>query len=230
MGHEHTGTDDNSGFGTALSTIAPGRQQALLARLFGLLAAGERLAQHLARLQMRLAPTRREARFLRAQVRQEQLHAGVFELAQRRLTDEPEPLDVLYEPFRQQVQRAAAVGDYYECIVATQVVLEHVGESLLRRLDVGMERRGAGLRRLRRLFLAQESAHHAFGQRVLREALADGRCDPLWLARCAESYLSHVPQWFASEHALSEAYDFDADTLVDSIRNELVLLQDLHQP
>ena len=45
------------------------------------LALGERIAQHSATRQARLAPTARAARFFRARARHEALHARVFDLA-----------------------------------------------------------------------------------------------------------------------------------------------------
>lgn len=229
MDHEHLGADDHGRFDLALTIVEPDRRQAL-AGLFGLLAAGERLAHSVALLQSQLAPTRREARFFRTQARQEHLHAAVFELAQHRLAVASGRVDDPYHSFRQRVEQAASAGAYYESIVATQVILEHVGESLLCRLDAGIERRGGGLRRLRRLFLAQENAHHAFGRRVLREAIASGQCDPHWVARRAEPYLEQVPRWFERERALTETFGFDTHALVRAIGSELAALGQMREP
>ena len=58
------------------------------------------------------------------------------------------------------VSLVAAACLLVEAVIATQVVLEALGEALLARLDAGLARHGAGLQRLRRLLRQQQSRHH----------------------------------------------------------------------
>ena len=65
-----------------LSTLElPATQRAAMGLFLRHLALGERIAQHSATRQARLAPTARAARFFRARARHEALHARVFDLA-----------------------------------------------------------------------------------------------------------------------------------------------------
>jgi hypothetical protein len=136
---------------------------------------GERIAQRIAGRQVALAPDTRAARFFRSQARQEGLHARVFDTAARWLHAAPGelPRDP-YDAYEQHLQRAADRGDYAETVVGTQIVLEALGEVLLARLEGGLARHGAGFGMLRRMMLAQEAAHHAFGQAAVASMLGAG--------------------------------------------------------
>ena len=68
----------------------------------------------------------------------------------------------------------SARGDFPETVIGTQIVLEALGEVLLARLERGLVRHGTGLVRLRRMILAQEAAHHAFGCALVAALLAAG--------------------------------------------------------
>ncbi len=149
----------------ALSTLElPATRREAIGLFLRHLALGERVAQHGAARQARLAPTPRAARFFRAQARHEALHASVFDLAAAGLGAAAlAPAPCPYRAYDAQLATAAQRGDYADTVVGTQLVLEALGEILLDRLDAGLERHGTGLHRLRRLLRAQEAAHHAFG-------------------------------------------------------------------
>ncbi len=148
-----------------LSTVElPATRRAAMGLFLRHLALGERVAQHSAARQARLAPSARAARFFRAQARHEALHAQVFDFAASSLGAAALTLDPCpYHAYDAQLAVAAQRGDYAGTVVGTQLVLEALGEILLDRLDAGLERHGTGLHRLRRLLRAQEAAHHAFG-------------------------------------------------------------------
>ena len=152
-----------------------------ITRLLRFLERGERLAHDCARAQAALAwETRRDSgmsRFLLGQARQEGYHAVAFQgaiawLAPRHLDACPllEPL----ERYRVLLEAALRRGDFTETLLAEQIILEGLGEAILKRIEAGLLKRNAPFGRLRRLLLHQEEAHHAFGCRALERALARG--------------------------------------------------------
>lgn len=155
-------------------SMAGDRRQAL-GLLLRHLALGERVAQAAAARQATIAPDQRCARFLRSQARHEALHARLFDtcaagLGAPALVLSPCP----YAEYETRLLAATRRGAFAETVVGTQIVLEALGEVLLMRLERGLQRQGAGLVRWRRLILAQEAAHHAFGRALVATLLADG--------------------------------------------------------
>jgi hypothetical protein len=178
--------------------LAPERRAAL-ALFLRHLARGERVAQSLAGRQAAIAPTRHERRFLRAQARQEAMHALLFDtaaswLGARALALDPCP----YAAFEARASAAVERGDLVESLIATQIVLEALGEVLLERLDRGLARHGAGFQRLRRVLLRQEAAHHAFGRRIVERARAGLVPASSALPALALPYLDFVDAMIAS--------------------------------
>lgn len=205
----------------AASLLTTGQDRRLAGRLFALLAAGERLAEHVAGIEARLAPNAREARFFRAQARHERLHALTFHRVQRVLLPSSPAADAVYEPFRRRVDAAAQAGLYLECVLATQVILENVGERLLGELDAALTCRGVGFQRLRRLFIEQEAAHHAFGRALIRDALSKGYWSGAALLSKAEPYLAEVASWLTGEAAMADSFTFDRRSVVSAVAGEL---------
>jgi hypothetical protein len=159
-----------------------------------LLARGERVAQRMATRQAKIATEPRMVRFLRSQARQEHMHALIFDGFARALgAPSPRLDDDPYRIYALQLQDAADRGDFHETVLGTQVVLEALGEVLLERLDRGIARRGDFLLRLRRRILAQEAAHHAFGEAILAAATtADRQCSPRRNEDILQHYLHHA--------------------------------------
>ena len=175
-----------------LAVVAPPVAAARRAAIGGLLrhlAHGERVAERIARGQARLAQDARAARFFASQARQEAAHARVFDTAAvwLRVPAGAVPANS-YDRYERRVQTALDRGDFVEAVIATQVVLEALGEALLARLDAGLARHGAGLHALRRRILAQEAAHHAFGRAQVGAWLDDGALSPADLARHLHDY------------------------------------------
>jgi hypothetical protein len=180
-----------------------------LARLLTFLEHGERLAHTCARAQAALAPDEPMRRFLLGQARQEAFHAGVFQgvvawLAPRRLGDCP-PLASL-ERYRVLIEEAIRARNFPETLLAEQIILEGLGEAILKRIEAGLVKRKAGFGRLRRLLLHQEEAHHDFGRRALDRAFAAGETSPDALRSRGQEYL-----------ALTEAMIVTLSELFDSI-------------
>ncbi len=152
-----------------------------IARLLRFLEQGERVAHDCARAQATLASEAggdsRMSRFLLGQARQEAYHAVAFQgaiawLAPRHLGICPllEPL----ERYRLLLESALRRGDFAETLLAEQIILEGLGEAILKRIEAGLVKRNAPFGRLRRILLHQEEAHHGFGCRALERALARG--------------------------------------------------------
>ncbi len=182
-----------------------------IARLLMFLEHGERMAHDCATAQVSLALESGQQRFLRSQARQETAHALVFQgvvawLAPRHLGKCP--FLPAMEEYRQILRSAINRGDFFETVLAEQVILEGLGEAVLTRIERGLVKRGAPFTRVRRVLLHQEEAHHWFGRRTLERAMADGRVDRETLRHRAEDYLALTDQmvFFLSDlfHSLAE--------------------------
>ena len=181
-----------------------------ISRMLLLLKRGEEVARDCARLQAKLkaddAP--RVARFLRSQSRQENFHAqtlqaAVLWLAPKQLRHKPQSpaMETLY----QRCCQAIAEGRYAESILAIQIVLEGMGEVVLRAIDSDMERRKMGLRKLRHIIVHQEVAHHTFGLRQLDGAIAAEQREPAEMITLSQEYLDLSERIFAD---LSEVFAY----------------------
>lgn len=178
-----------------------------IARLLTFLQHGEEMAHDCARRQARLAADQRRRRFLNSQARQEAMHAIVFQsaiawLAPRHVGDAPF-LPAL-DQYRRLLDEALKRKDFYETMLAEQVILEGLGEAILMRIEDGLARRQAPFGRLRRILLRQEEAHHQFGRRLLEEGMAAGELDAGALQSRAQLYLGLTD---AIILALSDLFD-----------------------
>jgi hypothetical protein len=195
-----------------------------IARLLTFLADGERLANACARAQASLVTDPRERAFLLGQARQEAIHAMVFQtaiawLAPRYLGNEP-VLAPLQE-YRKRIFDALSRQDVIESLLAEQVILEGLGEALLNRIESGLVRRAAPFRRLRRMLLQQEEAHHGFGRRMLERAMAEHRTDAATLRRLAVDYLGLTERMVIGLRNLFESIDEDPEAWADDVRKFL---------
>jgi hypothetical protein len=148
-----------------------------IARLFQVLIAGERLAQECAHRQAVMAPDRKMRHFLATQAKQEGFHAQVFQraasaLAARAKTFDSPALSAI-KHFRERLFADLDSGNLAGSVVGMQVVLEGMGTVVLKEMDMALSRHGDRFVRLRRTFLQQEQAHHAFGLRSLERLCAD---------------------------------------------------------
>ncbi|MCP9472956.1 MAG: hypothetical protein NNA30_09520 [Nitrospira sp.] len=178
-----------------------------IARLLTFLEYGERMAQDCAGRQASLVTDARASWFLRSQARQETMHAYVFQgaiawLAPRHLRDAPflPPL----EEYRRKLDDALDRRDLHESLLAEQIILEGLGEAILNRIEAGLAKREAPFRRVRRVLLYQEEAHHAFGERMIDRAIDRGQADRVELRRKAQDYLALTQ---AMVLALAELFD-----------------------
>jgi hypothetical protein len=193
-----------------------------IARLLTFLRHGEEMAYDCARRQARLAPS--QSRFLNGQARQEAMHAVVFQgaiawLAPRHLGDIP--FLAALDQYRRLLDEAVERGDFYETILAEQVILEGLGEAILMRIENGLARRQAPFGRLRRILLRQEEAHHQFGRRLLEEAIDSGKLDRAGVCNRARLYLGLTDAMVVALSDLFDSIQEDASAWASDVRNVL---------
>lgn len=194
-----------------------------VARLLGFLQHGEWLARDVAARQARLAAAPALRCFFATQSRQELFHAAVFQgavhwLAPRGVKDIPGLPEL--ERYRTLTEAAIARGDLAESVLALQVLFEALGDVAFEAIDTGIERRGGGFGRLRRVLRAQEQGHHAFGVRLLNQlaASADAR---RWLQQRAQDYLELVSGMLAGLDGLFVHFDEDPRDYLAGFRRRL---------
>ncbi len=145
-----------------------------LAQLFMFMILDEQLAHDCAQAQISLAPERGMQIFLAGQARQEGYHALAFQGAIRWLTPKSSQSSSIsnhMNQYRQLVEAAIVRQDFAETLLAEQIILEGLGEAILKKIEVGLVKRGAPFQRLRRMLIHQEEAHHQFGLRVLSKMI-----------------------------------------------------------
>lgn len=181
------------------------------ARLFTVLARGEAMAHDCARRQAELVDDRRSRRFLQVQALQERAHRMLFDNAADWLAPQQKRvLPPAMIEFEQRLQQALARGDLTESLVASQVVLEGLGEQILSRLNRGLDNQGICFTRQRRLLLHQEQSHFAFGQRLLQQRLQAGQARRGQVQELAGSYLLLVRDIVAEMAEVFDVLDEDA--------------------
>lgn len=193
-----------------MNTLSP-EQRTQTARLFAVLEYGERLAHECARRQAGLIDDKRAQRFLLAQARQENTHALLF----RKAADWLAPKQAFSPPpalldFGGRLQHALSRDDLTESLVASQIVLEGLGEQILARLNQSMDHYGIGFSRQRHLLLRQEQGHYAFGVRTLEQRLRLGHARIEHVHELADDYLRRIHGITAEMADVFAALDADA--------------------
>lgn len=187
-----------------------------LASLFSLLAEGEALAARAAREQAEFCSELRQQRFFRAQARQEQFHHLVFGRAAAFFGGTRSSNRALAAYVRK-VEHALQNQALFESVIAVQVVLEGLGEVMLKRLDAGIAKRGLGFTRLRRLILEQEKSHHRFGESLIvewQEQATQMRC-------ISSPYLDLVDEVIDEAHLITDFLHLDPAILRTEVRATL---------
>ena len=186
-----------------------------IARLFAFLLQGEQLALDCSRQQVDLFEDRAARQFLRNQSRQEKLHSRVFKagigiLAPRGVSEVPGKQQMA--DYRRLVEEALGRGDATESLLAMQIILEGLGDVLVKRIDAGFELRGIGglCRRVRHLIVGQEDAHHAFGLNRF-EALFAEREIPDYLLRRSQDYLGLLDELVNAVSPMFAYFDESVD-------------------
>ena len=149
-------------------------EHAHLAQLLTFMVLGENLAHDCARAQIALTREQKMQTFLAGQSRQEGYHAFVFQGAIHWLSPRfkhPSPISSHMKEYRDLLEAAIHRKDFAETLLAEQIILEGLGEAILKRIDAGLLKRGAPFARLRRKLIHQEEAHYQFGLRALSKIL-----------------------------------------------------------
>lgn len=199
-------------------------EKAPIARLLTFLEYGERMARDCAGKQAALVTDARAGRFLQSQARQEAMHAYVFQgviawLAPRHLGDAPF-LPAL-EEYRRKLDDALDRLDLHESFLAEQIILEGLGEAILNRIEAGLAKRDAPFRRVRRILLCQEEAHHAFGERMIDRAIDRGQADRADLRRRAQDYLALTQAMVLALADLFDSIEEDPAAWVSDVKKYL---------
>ena len=193
-------------------------QREQTARLFAVLAHGEVMAHDCARQQAALVNDRRAHRFLQVQAQQERVHRILFDRAAGLMAPKQKRvIPPTMIAFERRLQQALARADLTESLVASQVVLEGLGEQILARLNRGLDEQGIGLSRQRRVLLRQEQGHYAFGQRMLQQRLQGGQARIGQVQELAGSYLLLVTAMIAEMAEVFAALDEDAAEYTDGL-------------
>lgn len=187
-----------------------------IARLFHALWHGECIARDAAAWQARICGEPKLQRFFALQATQEALHATVFHAAATLLAPRGRslrtPAIVVLDDYRRRLDDDLAAGDLAGSVVGLQVVLEGLGDVVLKRLNPELNRHGARFAPWQKLLLAQEDIHHAFGCRWVKRCSAAAL--PA-LAASARDYLSLGTRLLAASeelfgYGLSTAASYDA--------------------
>lgn len=188
------------------------------ARLFTALARGEVMAYDCARQQAELVDDRYSRRFLQVQMRQELAHRMLFDSAANWLVlKQKRVLPPTMIKFEQRLQQTLVRGDLTESIVASQVVLEGLGEQILCRLNRGLDNLGIGLKRQRSILLRQEQGHFSFGQKLLQRRLQSGQACNGQVQELAGSYLLLVSDILAEMAEVFDVLDEDASEYTNGL-------------
>ena len=148
-----------------------------IARLFHLLWQGECIARDAAGVQARICRDPKVRRFFALQAGQEALHATVFHgaatLLARRGCSLRTPAIAVLDDYRRRLDDDLAAGDLAGSVVGLQVVLEGLGDVVLKRLNPELNGHGARFAPWQKMLLAQEDTHHAFGCRWVEHSPSD---------------------------------------------------------
>ena len=195
-----------------------------LARLLKFIELGEQIAHDCAQAQAALAPEPGMQKFLSGQARQEQFHALSFKwaigwLAPRHVG--PVPFLKPLERYRQRLDAAIQQKNFIELLLAEQIILEGLGEGILKKIEVGLVKRHAPFQRLRRILIHQEEAHHAFGNRALQRAMDREETTVENLRDQAQEYLALAETMMTSVTDLFEAIDEDPNEYITAFHEHL---------
>ncbi len=186
-------------------------EHAHLAQLLTFMELGEQLARDCAHQQTSLAPEPGMKTFLAGQSRQEGYHAVVFHGAIRWLapkTVHTTPITDHMQNYRELISSAIARQDFAETLVAEQIILEGLGEAILKKIDVGLAKRGAPFTRLRRMLIHQEEAHYQFGLRILSNMIEKGEESLDSLRQKSKMYLPLAKTMlFSAEEAFTSIHE-----------------------
>ena len=162
--------------------------------------------------------------FLAGQARQEGYHALAFQGAIRWLTPKSYQSSIIsnhMNQYRQLVEAAIVRQDFAETLLAEQIILEGLGEAILKKIELGLVKRGAPFQRLRRMLIHQEEAHHQFGLRVLSKMIEREEESYDTLRQRTEMYLSLAKTMLFSAQDAFFSIDEDPQEYWDEFHSNL---------
>lgn len=194
------------------------------ARLFSFLALGEEIAHHCAKQQARQSDNRAMQRFLKSQARQEKNHQIMFKYGELLLTPKGSPCEPAVQPlqeYKHLLNEAIEKNDFAETLLGQQVILEGLGEVVLKNIDFGMSNRNFGYKKIRHLILTQEQAHHDFGIRKLNHAVQNDLEEQTRLSARAQDYLHLIEKMLDNLYSLFEHFNYDASSYNHQVKDAL---------
>jgi hypothetical protein len=121
--------------------------------------------------------------------------------------------------YRALIEDAISRHDMAETLLAEQIILEGLGEAILKRIEAGLIKRNAPFGRLRRILLHQEEAHHDFGCRALERAIAGGRTTAETLRPRRQEYLALTDAMVTTVSDLFESIEEDPAAWASDVRS-----------
>ena len=196
-----------------------------LARVFSLLAQGERLAHNAAKRQSQLTLTKgnpSHSIFFKQQARQELFHARVFDGTTLWLGKKHagKPCAQL-EKFTSHVEAALCKGALAESVLAIQLVLEAMGKLILEGIDTRMERYHYGLKKIRSTILAQEAKHYDFGQNQLLTLMQQTNISHSTMRALSQNYHEMANDILDHAAPLFDSLDSDIEAYKQRLTNEI---------
>ena len=194
------------------------------ARLFSLLMLGEKIAQHCASQQSKQTKHKGSRRFLLSQARQENYHRFLFDKAVLTLTPKGTKSVFATKPmlsYQKLLDEAIVKNQYAETLLGQQVILEGLGEVVLENVDKGMSNRMFGFKKIRRIILKQEHAHHEFGLRRLNNWAGTNQDRINAISARTSDYLDLVHEILDNFHETFEYFGYDSEVYFTNVKNKL---------
>lgn len=191
--------------------------------LLHFLAQGEKIATQCAQRQTKIATDKKMQVFFRTQSRQEKQHAFVFNSAVRCLR----PKKFNHMPHQglisleSKLNRALDRNDLSESIVAQQLLFEGLGEITLKKVSSGITDRGFGFQRIRKIILAQEHAHHRFGEKQIDKILNSKEFDARAIAVKCKEYLAILHEVLIEMEPILSYYNQDVQSFYTDLTQGL---------
>jgi len=194
------------------------------ARLFSFLMLGEQVAQRCALEQSKQTTHIGSRRFLLSQARQENYHRILLQKAVLTLT----PKGALFNPankpllkYQKLLDTAIANNNYAETLLGQQVILEGLGEIVLENIDKGMSNRMFGFKKIRRVILKQEQAHHDFGIRRLNNWFNSDKDRINAISDKTSDYLELIHEIIENFHDVFEYFGYDSNDYYAEVKRKL---------
>ena len=192
--------------------LLPVDERRQIARLFNFLLMGEQIAQDCAARQSRLFKDPGAKRFLKAQARQEGLHAKIFKagigILSPRGIGEPIARKQMHQ-YQAMLDTALQRGDALESLLGMQVIFEGLGEVALTRISAGFASRNLAFERVRKLVVGQEDAHHHFGLRHFQQMSMANKDVLPGLRQQGQLYLEVLDDMLLALEPLFDYFDED---------------------